>query len=250
MASRFEGKTVVVTGGNSGIGQATAVAFAEEGAKVIITGRRQSALDETQQLHANIVGVVADVQKPSDAKRVVDKAVEVGGGIDVLVNNAGIGVFAPLSAVTEETSQSQFGTNVLGLISISQAALESLTARKGSIVNITSVVGTKPMAGGSVYSATKAAVNALTIAWAKELAPNGVRVNAVAPGPIDTPIFEKTGLTAEQIAGFKANIISSVPLGRIGESPEVAEWVLNLASPTATWITGQIIGVDGGLGAQ
>ncbi len=249
MANQFVGKTVIVTGGNSGIGQATAVAFAEAGATVIVTGRRQAAVEETEKLHKGIVGVVADVNSPSDAKRVVAKAIEIGGGVDVLVNNAGIGVFAPLSAVTEETSQAQFGTNVLGLISISQAALSSLTERKGSIVNITSVVGSRPMAGGSVYSATKAAVNALTIAWAKELASSGVRVNAVAPGPIETPIFEKTGMTAEQIAGFKAGVTASVPLGRIGESPEVAEWVLHLASPTATWITGQIVGVDGGLGA-
>jgi NAD(P)-dependent dehydrogenase (short-subunit alcohol dehydrogenase family) len=249
MSDQFAGKTVIVTGGNSGIGQATAVAFAEAGAKVIVTGRRQSAVEETEKLHPGIVGVVADVNSPGDASRVVEKAVEVGGGVDVLVNNAGIGIFEALANVTAEAAQSQFSTNVLGLIGITHAALPALTERRGSIVNITSVVGARPMAGGSVYSATKAAVNALTLAWAKELAPSGVRVNAIAPGPIETPIFEKTGMTAEQIAGFKANVTQAVPLGRIGESPEVAEWVLNVSSPSAVWITGQIIGVDGGMSA-
>ncbi|MDR3710848.1 MAG: SDR family NAD(P)-dependent oxidoreductase [Capsulimonadaceae bacterium] len=249
MSTQFEGKTVIVTGGNSGIGQATAVAFASAGAKVIVTGRRQAAVDETARLHPGIVGLVADVTLPSDAKRVAATAIEVGGGVDVLVNNAGIAQFEPLADLSIENSRSQFETNVIGLIAVSQAALGSLLERKGSIVNISSVVGNDPLEGASVYSATKAAVNALTKAWAKELAGSGVRVNAIAPGPIDTPIFGKSGLPEEQIEAFKTDISGRVPLGRIGRASEVAEWVLHLASPSATWITGQIFGVDGGLGA-
>jgi NAD(P)-dependent dehydrogenase (short-subunit alcohol dehydrogenase family) len=249
MASQFEGKTVIVTGGNSGIGQATAVAFAAAGAKVIVTGRRKEAVDSTAKLHEGIVGVVADVNSPDDARLVVEAAIKAGGGVDILVNNAGIAKFESLAELSISNSREQFETNVIGLITISQAALASLTERKGVIVNISSIVGSNPSAGGSVYSATKAAVNALTRAWAKELAPIGVRVNAVAPGPINTPIFGKTGMTDEQITGFKNNVTERVPLGRIGEPEEVAEWVLHVSSPSASWITGQIIGVDGGLAA-
>jgi len=249
MAERFAGKTVVVTGGNSGIGQATAVAFAKEGARVIVTGRRREALEETERLHPAIVGVVADVQSPSDARLVVEKAVEIGGGIDVLVNNAGVAQFELLADLSIDRSQQMFSINVLGLIGLTQTALASLTQRKGSIVNISSVVGNQPAAGASVYSATKAAVNALTRAWAVELAGTGVRVNAVAPGPVETPIFGKTGMTDEQLQATIARLTATVPIGRIGAPDEIATWVLHLADPSAAWVTGQIIGVDGGKSA-
>jgi NAD(P)-dependent dehydrogenase (short-subunit alcohol dehydrogenase family) len=224
------------------------LAFANEGANVIVTGRRQGAVDETARLHSRITGMVADVQSASDARAVALKAIEVGGGLDVLVNNAGIAVFAPIAATSPEDVQNQFATNVLGLITVTQAALPALTERKGVIVNIGSVVGHQATPGASVYAATKAAVESLTRSWAVELAPSGVRVNAVAPGPIETPIFDKTGYSEEEIAGFKAQLTASVPLGRIGEPEEVAQWVLHLADPSATWITGQVFGVDGGRG--
>jgi NAD(P)-dependent dehydrogenase (short-subunit alcohol dehydrogenase family) len=246
MAARFDGKTVIVTGGNSGIGQAIAVAFAREGAKVIVTGRRQDAVDETTRLHANISGIVADVQSEPDAKRVVEAALEVGGGLDVLVNNAGIANFSPLATVDLKSSQQIFGINVLGLLTVSKVALEPLIASKGVIINISSVAGHGARAGGSVYAASKAAVNSFTLSWAAELASQGVRVNAVAPGPIDTPIFGKIGASAAEIEGIKEQIVASVPLGRIGQPEEVAQWTLHLADPAAAWITGQVIGVDGG----
>ena len=249
MENRFEGKTVVVTGGNSGIGQATAVAFAQEGARVIVTGRRRDALDETERLHPSIVGVVADVQSARDAQRVVDKAVEVGGALDILVNNAGVAAFEPVTSLNPETSQELFSINVLGLITFTSAALPALTASKGSIVNISSVVGSHTFAGASVYSATKAAVNSLTRTWAVELAPVGVRVNAVAPGPVETPIFYKGGIPADQIAATKEHLAAGVPVGRLGTPDDVAQWVLHVADPRAAWFTGQVVGIDGGKGA-
>lgn len=248
MGTRFEGKTVIVTGGNSGIGEATAVAFAREGARVIVTGRRSDAVAATEALHPNITGVVADVQSDADAHRVVGKAVGFGG-LDVLVNNAGIGIFEPLAALDPEHTQSQFGINVLGLMTFTHAALGALAASKGSIVNISSVVGNAATPGGSAYAATKAAVNSLTRSWAVELASQGVRVNAVAPGPVETPIFGKTGMSEQEIKAFKSSIVESVPLARIGQPEEIAYWVLNVADPAAGWVTGQIIGVDGGKSA-
>ena len=247
MAQDFTGKTVVVTGGNSGIGEGIAVAFAERGAQVLITGRRAEALAEVEKKHTNIHGIVADVSKESDAAAVIAKVIGHTGRLDVLVNNAGIGKFAPLEQSTADDVRAMFDINVLGLSFITQAALPLLKEARGSIINISSTVGTRPMANASHYAATKAAVDSLTRSWALELAPVGIRVNAVSPGPVDTPIFGKTGLPADQIDGMKQMMVEQLPVARMGVPDDISYWVVALADPAAAWMTGQIITPDGGM---
>lgn len=247
MQHSFDDKMVLVTGGNSGIGQATAQAFAQAGATVLVTGRRPQALEETIKLHSNIHGVAADVQKEADAQAAVAKAIEIKGRLDVLVNNAGVFAMAPLEAVTAEQMLDLFATNVFGVTHVSKAALPHLKQSRGVIINISSAAGHTPAPQMSHYAASKAAVESLTRSWALELAPTGVRVNSVAPGPVDTPIFGKGGLSPEGIDQAKKQMTAMVPLGRMGNAAEIAAWVLSLADPDVAWVTGQVLSVDGGM---
>lgn len=249
MAANFDNQVVIVTGGSSGIGQAIAVAFAEAGAKVVISGRKQAALDETAALNPNIYTVQADIQSESDASKIVARALEVGGRIDVLVNNAGIFGMAPVEAVTSELVESLFKTNVFGLTYITREAIPHLKETKGSVINIGSVVGHKASAGMSHYAATKAAVESLTASWAGEFAPYGVRVNNIAPGPVDTPIFGNS-LPAEYVEGAKQQMAATTLIGRLGQSKEIAYWAVRLADPEVTWVTGQTFTIDGGVSVK
>ncbi len=245
----FDDKVVVVTGGSSGIGRAAALSFANQGAKVVVTGRRQALLAETAAAHPNIVSVVADAANPDDAPRTVAKAIDAWGRVDVLVNNAGAGALLPLSEATAAKINDIFAVNVVGPSLLTAAALPYLEAAKGAVVNISSTFGHKPGAGLSHYAASKAALEHLTRCWALELAPQGIRVNAVAAGPTESgALTGMMGLSPEHAAVIEEAEREQIPLKRRGSPDDVARWVVHLADPAAEWVTGQVIAIDGGLG--
>ncbi|HET6159412.1 MAG TPA: SDR family oxidoreductase [Dongiaceae bacterium] len=242
-------KVVIVTGGTSGIGRAAARSFAERGAKVIITGRRSGPLKDATGDHPHIAGFTADASVPADAARTITETLNTWGRVDILVNNAGAGAILRMADATAEKIAGIFAVNVLGPSLLSAAALPYLAASKGSIVNVSSTLGHKPTAGLSHYAASKAALDHLTRCWALELAPQGVRVNAVAAGPTETgALTGMMGLSPEQAEAVKERERERIPLGRRGNPEEVARWIVSLADPASEWVTGQVITVDGGLG--
>ena len=242
-------KVAIVTGGTSGIGRAAALGFAKQGAKVIITGRRAAPLREATGDHPNIAGFTADVSVPADAARTINETLSTWGRVDILVNNAGAGAILPMADATDEKIAGIFAVNVIGPSLLSAAALPYLAASKGSIVNVSSTFGQKAAAGLSHYAASKAALDHLTRCWALELAPQGVRVNAVAAGPTETgALTGMMGLSCEQAESVKEREREQIPLGRRGIAEEVARWIVWLADPASEWVTGQVIAVDGGLG--
>lgn len=246
--SVLKDKVVIVTGGSSGIGRAAALDFAVAGAKVITTGRRAVTLDAAAGDHPNITGFVADAASAEDAARTVAKAVGDYGRLDVLVNNAGAGALLPLAEATASQIQSIFAVNVVGASLLASAALPYLKVSKGAIVNISSTYGHRAAAGLSHYAASKAALEHLTRCWALELAPQGVRVNAVAAGPTESgALTGMMGLSADQAAVIEAQERDAIPLKRRGKPGDVARWILLLADPASEWITGQVITADGGL---
>jgi NAD(P)-dependent dehydrogenase (short-subunit alcohol dehydrogenase family) len=247
--SALNDKVVIVTGGSSGIGRAAALSFAGKGAKVVITGRRAVPLEETAAEHSDIVGLVADVAEPDDAALTIAKAVDTWGRLDVLVNNAGAGAILPLADATVDRIMNILAVNVLGPSLLATAALRHLTAAKGTIINISSTFGHRPVAGLSHYAASKAALEHLTRCWALELAPHGVRVNAIAAGPTESgALTGMMGLSQEQAAAIKEQERERIPLKRRGNPNDVARWIVSLADPASEWVTGQVIAVDGGLG--
>lgn len=247
MARVFEGKVVLVTGANSGIGEAIAVAFERAGARVFGLGRRKEALEAARARHPNIHWLRADVTNLGDVRAAIEGAVREVGRLDVVVNNAGMFLFASLEDATEEMIRRQFEVNVYGTTFVAQAALPALRASRGAIINLSSAAGHKPVPRGSHYAATKAAVESLTQSWALELAPAGIRVNAIAPGPVDTPGFDKSGVPATDLPAVKESFKRQVPLGRMGTEDEIARWVVAMADPSATWVTGQVLSIDGGM---
>ena len=245
---RLEGKVAVVTGGNSGIGLATAKRLQEEGARVAISGRNKQTLEEAVRTIGNgVVAVQADVAKPAALERLYAEVNEKLGKIDVLFVNAGVAKFAPLAETSEGLFDEEFDINVRGPYFTIQKALPLLNDGASIVLN-TSVADQKGNPGSSAYSATKAALRSLARTAAAELVGRGIRVNAVAPGPIQTPIFGKTGLPKEQIEEFEKEITARVPMKRVGKPEEVAATVAFLASQDASYITGVEINVDGGLG--
>jgi NAD(P)-dependent dehydrogenase (short-subunit alcohol dehydrogenase family) len=245
---RLEGKVAVVTGGNSGIGLATAKRFQEEGAKVAISGRNRQTLDEAVKTIGNgALAVQADVANLADMDKLYAEVSEKLGKIDVLFVNAGVAKFAPLADTSEDLYDEQFDINIKGAYFTIQKALPLLNDGASIIVN-TSVADSKGNAGASAYSATKAALRSLARTAAAELVGRGIRVNAVAPGPIVTPIFGRTGLPKEAVDEFARGILAKVPMKRFGQPEEVAAAVAFLASQDASYITGSEINVDGGAG--
>ena len=245
---RFEGKVAVVTGGNSGIGLATAKRLQEEGARVAISGRSKKTLDEAVRTIGNgVVAVKADVAQLTDVDKLYAEVSQKLGKIDVLFVNAGVAKFAPLAETSESLYDEQFDINIKGAYFTIQKALPLLNDGASVILN-TSVVDSKGNAGASAYSATKAALRSLARTAAAELVGRGIRVNAVAPGPIVTPILGKTGLTKEAADEFVKEITEKVPMKRFGQPEEVAGVVAFLASQDASYITGVEINVDGGMG--
>ena len=248
MERKFDNKVVVVTGGTSGIGLATAKKFASEGAYVFVTGRRQEELDKAvKAIGPRATGVRADMSKLSDIDRLYDAVQQSHPQIDVLYANAGGGSMLPLGAITEEHFDATFGTNVKGLVFTVQKALPLL--RDGASVVLTgSVVGSTGTAAFSIYSASKAAVRNLARSWTLDLKERGIRVNVVSPGPIRTPgLVELAGNDAAQQQGLLDYMASQVPIGRVGEVDEIADAVLFLSSPQAKFIAGTELFVDGGL---
>jgi NAD(P)-dependent dehydrogenase (short-subunit alcohol dehydrogenase family) len=244
---RLEGKVAVVTGGNSGIGLASAKRLHQEGARVLITGRDLRTLDAAvSAIGAGTVALQSDVSKLADLDRLFSVVESKLGKVDVLFANAGIAKFASYSDSQAALFDELFATNVKGLYFTLQKALPHLNDGASVILN-TSVVATKGAENMGIYAATKAAVRSFARTAANELRGRNIRVNAVAPGPIATPIFGRSGLTEEQIEGFKAGIASQVPLGRIGRPEEIAGAVAFLASDDASYITGIELNVDGGM---
>jgi NAD(P)-dependent dehydrogenase (short-subunit alcohol dehydrogenase family) len=245
---RLEGKVAVVTGGNSGIGLATAKRLREEGAKVVIAGRSRKTLDEAvKTIGHGVIAVQADVAKLTDVDKLFAEVSRKLGKIDVLFVNAGIATFAPFAETSESAYDEQFDINMKGAYFTIQKALPLLNDGASIILN-TSVADSKGGAGTSAYSATKAALRSLARTVAAELVDRGIRVNTVAPGPIVTPIFDRTGLPKEAFDELAKEMLARVPMKRFGQPEEVAATVAFLASQDASYITGVEINVDGGVG--
>jgi NAD(P)-dependent dehydrogenase (short-subunit alcohol dehydrogenase family) len=244
---RLEDKIAVITGGNSGIGLATAKLFVEDGAYVFITGRRQSKVDAVvKQIGKNITGVQGDVSNLADLDRLYATVKEQKGHIDILFANAGVGELVPLGAITEAHFDKTFGINVKGLLFTVQKAL-SLIQDGGSIILNASIAASKGMEASSIYNATKAAIRSFARTWTLDLKHRKIRVNAVSPGMIDTPGLNGLAQSQEQLDQFKTSFLSGVPLGRIGSADEVAKAVSFLASDDSSYVTGIELFVDGGV---
>jgi NAD(P)-dependent dehydrogenase (short-subunit alcohol dehydrogenase family) len=251
MSNPFENRIALVTGGSTGIGAAVALGLARGGAEVVITGRTEATLQTSAARHPRIKYVVADIGAPGGAEKGVNDVRARWDRLDILVNNAGILELAPLAEATLPHVRRTWATNVDGLIETTRLALPLLKKSKGSIVNLATAIADQPMSNMSVYCASKAAVLALTRAWAQELAVDGIRVNAVSPGPIETPIFsaEKLGLPQAALDALGAHVLGLVPLGRFGKAEEVAEVVAFLASAASSYVTGAQYTVGGGIEA-
>ncbi len=247
----MKNQTVLITGALTGIGRATAVAFAREGAKIVVSGRNE---DKGRELAAELRGlgaeaefIRADVRHEDDVKNLAEKTVKRFGRLDVAVNNAGTeGKSGPIIEQTAGSYSEVFDTNVLGVLLCLKHEMRVMREqRAGCIVNMSSIVGHRGFSGASIYVASKHAVEGLTKSAALEGAEFGIRVNAVAPGPIDTDMVTRFAGTPEN----KADLISGVPLSRVGQPEEVAAAIVFLASPKAAFITGASIAVDGGMQA-
>jgi NAD(P)-dependent dehydrogenase (short-subunit alcohol dehydrogenase family) len=242
----LQGKVALVTGGTTGIGLAAARLFQAEGARVVITGQNPDTLGAARrELGEEALAIRADARNVADATRIADELRSRFGGVDVVFLNAGVAGFAPLEASDEAFYDDQMNTNVKGVV-FALRAVSPLLRDGGSVVINTSVVGQRGFANTSVYSATKGAIAAFMRAMAVELAPRGIRVNALSPGPIETPIFGKLGLPDAAIDDFRTSTIARIPLGRFGKPEEVAAVALFLASPAAAFVTGAEVPVDGG----
>jgi NAD(P)-dependent dehydrogenase (short-subunit alcohol dehydrogenase family) len=246
MSGKLEGKVAVITGGNSGIGLATAKRFVAEGAYVFITGRRQAQLDAAvKDIGNNVSGVQGDVANLVDLDKLYAAVKVKKGRIDILFANAGSAELAPLGEITEEHFDKTFNTNVKGLLFTVQKALPLIPDGASIILNA-SIVASTGNPASSVYSATKAAVRSFARTWILDLKERKIRVNAISPGPIDTPGLDGLAQTEGIGEQLKASLVASVPLGRIGTPDEIARAAVFLASDDSSFVTGAELFVDGG----
>lgn len=248
MARKLEGKAAIVTGASKGIGAAIARQLADEGAAVVVNyASSQQGADrvvrEITGRGGRAIAVQADLAKEVDITRLFAETHKAFGRLDVLVNNAGIYEFSSLDSVTNAHFHKQFDLNVLGLVLASREAAKHFPSDGGSIINISSVASTAAPANGAVYSATKAAVDAVTKSLAKELGPRKIRVNAINPGMVATEGTQTAGILESE---FRARIEADTPLGRIGQPEDVAPVVVFFASPDSAWVTGETLLVAGG----
>ncbi|MEM1322778.1 MAG: SDR family oxidoreductase [Bacteroidota bacterium] len=244
---KLSGKVAVITGGNSGIGLSSAQLFKAEGATVVINARNEKRLAETREQLGDAFDIVQlDVSKVSEIDQVFQQIGGKHGKIDVLFLNAGVAPFIPLEAYDENTYDHLFNVNVKGVFFSVQKALPYLS-EGASVIITTSVVNQMGMPASSAYAATKAAVRSLAQSLSAELLPRGIRVNALSPGPIETPIFGKMGMNDEQIQEMAGGILQQVPMGRFGSSDEVAKAALFFASDDSSYVVGAELEVDGGM---
>jgi NAD(P)-dependent dehydrogenase (short-subunit alcohol dehydrogenase family) len=244
---KLEGKVAVVTGGNSGIGLATAKEFKKEGAQVVISGRDQRTLDEAaREIGGEVLTVRADASRLADIDKLFAAVKEKFGRVDVLFVNAGVGKFVPLETVTEELFDEVMDINFKGAYFTIQKALPLLNDSASIILN-TSISAHIGMLNSSVYAASKAALSTLARTLSAELVGRGIRVNAVSPGPVTTPIFERLGLTPEALDETAKNILEQIPMKRFGRPEEIAKTVLFLASSDSSFLLGTEIVADGGM---
>lgn len=243
--SYLNGKVAVVTGGNSGIGYATAKELKDQGASVVITGRNQERVEAAAK-ELGVKGIVADVKDLTALDQLAAKVKNEVGSVDILFVNAGIFQPAPVGQISEEMFDHQIGINFKGAVFTTEKFLPILNDG-ASIINLSSVNAYTGMPNTAVYAASKAALNSYTRTAATELAPRKIRVNAVNPGPVSTPIFGKTGMPEEQLNGFAQAMQDRIPLKRFGASEDIAKLVSFLASDDASFITGSEYNIDGGI---
>jgi len=248
MAGKLEGKVALVTGASKGIGASIALHLAKEGAAVVVNYSSskegaQRVVGEIQGNGGKAIAVQANVAREADVRRLFAETRNAFGRLDVLVNNAGIYDFAPLESITPEHFHKQFDLNVLGLLLASQEAAKMFGSDGGSIINISSVVATLSPPQSAVYSATKAAVDAITRALAKELGPRKIRVNSINPGMVQTEGTSTSGITESEM---RKQVEAQTPLGRIGQPADIAPAAVFLASSDASWITGETFFISGG----
>jgi NAD(P)-dependent dehydrogenase (short-subunit alcohol dehydrogenase family) len=243
---KLNNKVAVITGGNSGIGLATAKLFVDEGAKVAIFGRDATSLERAAQvLGSQTLAIRGDVSEAGDVKALYEQVKRQFGGVDIVFANAGVAEFMPLDAVSDEHYTKVMDINVKGVILTVKHALPVLNPG-ASVILTTSGVNKIGMAGSTVYTATKAAVRSFARTWSAELVSRGIRVNALSPGYTETPIFGKLGMSEEQLQQLAGKAVQDIPLGRFGQPSEIATAALFLASSDSSYIVGAEINVDGG----
>lgn len=250
MEKELNGKVTIVTGATSGIGRATALRFAEAGARVALVGREASTLEmmaqEVKDQGSEALTLRADVTVPPIARRIVEQTVERFGGLDVLVNAAGHIASGTIENTELAVWDAMLNVNLRAVFNLMQQAVPHLAERRGNVVNVSSVTGLRAFPGVLAYCVSKAGLDQLTRCAALELAPKGVRVNAVNPGVVVTEIHKRGGMNEQDYAAFLEHSKTTHPLGRVGEPREVAELILYLASERASWITGATYSIDGG----
>jgi 3-oxoacyl-[acyl-carrier protein] reductase len=249
MSKKLEGKVAVVTGASKGIGASIALHLAAEGASVVVnyaTSKEGAdrVVKEITSKGGKAVAVKANVAKPAEIEGLFNEAKKAFGKVDVLVNNAGIYEFSPLVEITPEHFHKQFDLNVLGLLMASKEAVKHFGSKGGNIINISSVAATSAPPTTSVYSATKAAVNAITRSLAQELGPNKIRVNSINPGMVETEGVKSAGIAESE---FRKQVEAQTPLGRIGQPQDIAPAAVFLASEDSAWITGESFYISGGM---